>query len=124
MEFLNHGRSTPSILRIRFFVVLALVWDLLLFAKYLFVAANHSKGPVLPGCPQLRTISECNNCRSPASRLDTNRAWVAPAPCRSPVRSSCRSKSNPPGTVGRAVSVAVVAGIAARWRALAAAQSR
>jgi hypothetical protein len=41
------------------------------------------------------------------------------------VPSSCLAFSgSPPGTTGRAVSVAVVAGVAARWRASGAAQSR
>jgi hypothetical protein len=59
----------------RFLVASPPMWDLLLFAKHLFFAANHSKGPVLPGCPQLPTLSGCNNYRSRASRLDTNRSW-------------------------------------------------
>jgi len=39
--------------------------DLLLCAKHLFVAASHSKVPVMPG-----TLSGCNNCRFRASQPD------------------------------------------------------
>src|SRR5262245_25559301 len=42
-----------------------------------------------------------------------------PAPRPSPARSSCRSSPSSRGTIGPAVSVAVVAGIAARERASA-----
>jgi len=124
----------------------ACVRDLLLCAKHLFIAAktlwrglqssregrdrlgprNHLKVSVdARMLSASRTLSGCNSCRSRASRADTNRSsgWRL-APCRSRVRNSCRSPSSPTGTIGRAVSVAVVAGIAARRRVSAAAQSR
>src|SRR5262249_45799834 len=57
-------------------------------------ARDHLKVPTMQGCPLLRTLSECNNCHSRATRQDTNRSWELPAaPCRSPVHNSCRSRS-------------------------------
>src|SRR5262245_47882258 len=114
-----------SVGRFRFLVASPLVRVLLLFAKHLFVAANDLKVPVMLECSQLRTFSGYNNFRSRDTWPDTSRTWeYLPAPCRRQVRSSCHSPSSPLGTIVRAVSVAVVAGIAARWRASAAAQSR
>src|SRR5262249_48886556 len=128
--------------RLRVLVALPAARDLLLCAKHLFVGAriawhglqslrgeprpgwparNHLKVPTMRGCPLLRTLSECNNCHSRATRPDTNRSWELPAaPCRSLVHNSCRSRSSLRGTICPACAVAAMA-IAARARASAAA---
>ena len=58
-----------------FFVAWTARSDLFICAKYLFVEANHLRVPVMPRMLAAATLSGCNNCRSRASRPDTNRSW-------------------------------------------------
>src|SRR5262249_34931673 len=68
-------------------------------------------------------LSECSSRRSRASQSGKIHSWeLLVVPCRSRGRSSYRSPSSPPGTIGRAVSVVEVSGTAERGRASAAVQ--